>query len=67
MAMTVTTNSMVSCEINNLQFINRFISSKDGFIDNEEPLDPAPLPYTPWRALDRNVPDADKKYTSSRA
>ena len=27
-------------------------------IDNEEPLDPAPLPYTPWRALDRNVPDA---------
>ena len=64
---TVTTNSMVSCKINNLQFINRFISSKDGFIDNEEPLDPAPLPYTPWRALDRNVPDADKKYTSSRA
>ena len=53
-----TTNSMVSCEINNLQFINQFISSKDGFIDNEEPLDPAPLPYTPWRALDRDVPDA---------
>ena len=65
--MTVTTNSMVSCEINNLQFINRFISSKDGFIDNEEPLDPATLPYTPWRALDQNVLDADKKYTSSRA
>jgi len=64
---TATTNSMVSCEINNLQFINRFISSKAGFIYNEEPLDPAPLPYTPWRALDRNVPDADKKYTSSRA
>jgi len=55
---TATTNSMVSCEINNLQFINRFISSKDGFIDNEEPLDAAPLPYTPWRALDRDVPDA---------
>jgi len=32
------TNSMVSCDINNLQFINWFISSKDGFIDNEEPL-----------------------------
>ena len=63
---TATTNSMVSCEINNLQFINRFISSKDGFIDNKEPLGPAPLPYTP-RALDRNVPDANKKYASSRA
>jgi len=56
MTRTVTTNSMVSCEIN-LQFINWFISSKDGFIDNE-PLDPAPLPYTLWRALDRDVPDA---------
>jgi len=34
------------------------MSSKDGFIDDEVPLGPAPLPYAPWRALDQNGPDA---------
>ena len=53
-----TTNTMVSCEINELQFIHWFIFSKDGFIDDEVALGPDPPPYTAWRALDRNGPDA---------
>ena len=48
------------------------MSSKDGFIDDEAPLGPAPPPYAPWRALDRNGPDAmddllTKIYQQSRS